>query len=444
MDELLQKFEALLWHPKLRELQQPLAALLQVVRFVYAIVRDVLTTTLTLRAMGLVYITILSIVPMLALSFSALKGFGIHRSRVEPALLNVLEPLGEKGVELTNQLIGFVDNVQGGLLAGVGLLLLIYTTVSMIKKIEDSLNFVWRVDSARSFVQRFGEYLSVVVVGPILMVTAIGLIATVGSNALVDRLLSIELLGATAVLVGKMMPYILVSLMFGLLYWFIPNTRVKLAAAAIGGITGGVLWAFSGVLFATFVVSSARNVTIYASFAIVIIALMWLYISWLILLIGAQASFYYQHPEYLRVGYRQLNVGNQMREQSALSLMLMVADAFRDSGKTCTTNQVGAQLNVPGILLGPITKRLGAAGLLEFGNRDQLIPGRDPGSITLGDVIAAVRSGHDQDVFRHGNWPTKVDKVFNEINTLTSGPLSETTLYTLLDQEPAGLNTDSA
>ena len=439
MDELLQKFEELLWHPKLDELTPPLPALMQVIRFVYAIIRDVLTTTLTLRAMGLVYITILSIVPMLALTFSALKGFGIHRSRIEPALLNVLEPLGERGVELTNQLIGFVDNVQGGLLAGVGLLLLIYTTVSMIKKIEDSLNFVWRVDNARSFVQRFGEYLSVVLVGPLIMFTAIGLIAAVGSNALVDQMLSIEFLGATAVMIGKMMPYLLVSLMFGLLYWFIPNTKVRLAAAAVGGLTGGVLWAFSGVLFATFVVDSTRNVTIYASFAIVIIALMWLYISWLILLIGAQASFYYQNPEYLRVGYRQLNVGNQMREQSALSLMLLVADRFRDSRDAYTTNQVGAQINVPGILLGPIKQRLLRAGLLEVGNRDQLFPGRDPGSITLGEVFAAVRDPLEADIFRVGRWPHKVDTVFNEINSLTSGPLSDTTLYALLDREPAGL-----
>ena len=413
--------------------------LVKVVQFIYAIVRDVLTTTLTLRAAGLVYITILSIVPMLALTFSALKGFGVHRSRVEPALLSALEPLGEKGVELTKTLIGFVDNVQGGLLAGVGLLLLIYTTVSMIKKIEDSLNFVWRVDNARSFVERFSEYLSVVLIGPLLMVTAIGLIATVGSNALVDRILSIEVLGTTAVFIGKLMPYMLVSLMFGLLYWFIPNTRVRIRAAVVGGITGGVLWAFSGVLFATFVVSSSRNVTIYASFAVVIIALMWLYISWLILLVGAQASFYIQHPEYLRIGYRQLNVGNQMREQSALSLMLMVAEAFRDGGKSYTTNQVAARLNVPGIVLGPLTKRLVAAGLLEIGKRDQLMPARDPGGITLGEVIAAVRSGHEQDIFQHGDWPTKVEKVFTEIDTLTSGRLGNTSLYALLDEEPTGI-----
>jgi len=440
LDDLLKKIEALLWSPQVETLQQPLRLLIHVMRFIYANIRDVLTTTLTLRAMGLVYITILSIVPMLALTFSALKGFGIHQSRVKPALLNFLEPLGEKGVDLTEKLIGLVDNVQGGLLAGVGLLLLIYTTVSMIKKIEDSLNYIWRVENARSFVQRFGEYISVVMVGPLLMVTAIGLIATIGSNALVDQALNNKLLGATAVLIGQMMPYVLVSLMFGMLYWFIPNTRVKISAALVGGLTGGMLWAFSGVLFATFVVSSTRNVTIYASFAIVIIALMWLYISWLILLIGAQASFYFQNPEYQRVGYRQLNVGNEMREQSALSLMLMVADAFRHSRTAYTTNQIGAKLGVPGILIGPVKNRLINAGLLTTGNRGQLVPARDPGSISLGDVFAAVRDRNDADIFQVSRWPDKVNQVFAEISALTSAQMDETSLYALLDEEPEGLS----
>ena len=438
MDELLRKIEALLWNPGVDELPPALRIAVQLLRFVYAIIRDVVTSTLTLRAMGLVYITILSIVPTLALIFAGLKGFGFHRSNVEPALRNVLAPLGEKGIELTNQLMSIVDNVQGGLLAGVGLLLLIYTTVSMIRKIEESLNHIWRVDNSRSFIQRFGEYLSVIIVGPVLMLTAVALIAAVGSNALVDKILQIEFLGSTAVLIGKLMPYLLVSIVFGLLYWFIPNTKVKLQYALLGGLTGGLLWAFSGVLFATFVVSSTRNASIYASFAIIVVALMWLYISWLILLIGAQTAFYAQKPEYLRMGYRPLLVGNQVREQAAMSLMLMIAAAFRDSNKSYTTNDVASRLEIPGILLGPVKKRLVTGGLLEIGSKDQLIPARDPATISLMEVIDAVRMAYEDDVYRGGSWPDKVDKVFGEINGQVRATLHTRSLYDLLDAEPGG------
>ena len=440
MEQLLRKIESALWSPRVDELGIAASTAVRFVRFVYAIVRDVLTTNITLRAMGLVYVTILSIVPMLALSFSALKGFGVHQSMVKPALLSAFEPLGEQGIEITERLISYVDNVQGGLLAGAGLVLLIYTTISMIKKTEDSLNYIWRVDNARSFMQRVGEYLSVVVIGPLLMITAIGLIATIGSNALVDRMLGSELLGATTVLAGKLMPYILVSMVFSIMYWFIPNTRVGPKAALAGGFTGGILWAFSGVLFATFVVSSSRNVTIYASFAIVIIALMWLYISWVIFLIGAQTSFYFQNPGYLRVGYRQLNVGNKLREQAALGLMLIVAESFRQPGKSYTTNEIGAQLGIPGMLLTPIKIRLINAGLLETARHDKLIPSRDPSLISLAEVFAAVRDPHDDDMLRVHRWPGKVDRVFAELGALTSGPLYNTSLYELLDAEPTGLD----
>ncbi len=435
MDKLILQFESLLWHPGVAALPVLFRVGVKFTRFCYAIVRDVLSTTLTLRAMGLVYITILSIVPLLALCFAALKGFGIHRSRIEPALMNLLAPLGDKGEELTLQLIELVDNVQGGLLAGIGLLLLIYTTVSMIKKVEDSLNFIWRVENSRGIAQRFGEYLSVILVGPLIMVTALGLIATVGSNAMVETILSIQPLGATAVMLGKMMPYLLVSFGFGLLYWFIPNTKVRISAAAGGGLMGGMLWAASGVLFATFVVTSTRQFDIYASFAIVIIALMWLYISWLILLVGAQASFYLQYPEYLRVGYRQLKVGGQLREQAALSMMLVMARRFRAGEPALSSNEIARQLKVPGLLLGSISKRLDSAGLLASGSRGQVIPSRDPAGILISDVLDAVRNPQDGDMFRGGNWPGRITRLTTRLNDATIQTLNHQSIYDLLDEQ---------
>jgi membrane protein len=436
LEELLLQLEALLWNRKLDKLRGLARFALQAIRFVYALIRDVVTTTLTLRAMGLVYTTILSIVPALALIFSILKGLGYHRSKMEPALLKVFEPLGDKGAEITGQLIGFIDNVQGGLLGGLGLLFLIYTTISLIRKIEESVNFIWRVDGARNLLQSFGEYLGVLLVGLPVMLTAAALIAAVGSNAMVDRMLSIEVLGATAVLVGKLMPYLLVSLFFAMIYWFIPNTRVKFRYALLGGLVGGLLWSACGVLFATFVVTSARNATIYGSFAIVVVALMWLYISWLIVLVGAQASFYAQNLEYLRIGYRQLSIGNQVREQAALSMMLLTAKTFRSGEKAKTANQIAEILHIPGVLLTPVRQRLVAAHLLEVSGQERLIPARDPTSISLMDVVTAMRTTHDEDVYQGGRWPDSIKRVAAEVNDKVREVLDHRSLYDLLDESP--------
>ena len=154
-------------------------------RYIYAMLRELSTGELNMRAMGLVYTTMLALVPLLALSFSVLKGFGYHE-RMEPLLLAFLAPLGPRSEELTATIIGFVDNVQGSALAGVSLALLLVTALSMAQKVENSFNFVWRVDRPRSFGRRFSEYLSVLLVGPLLMTISMGMLSTI-QNAQPDR-----------------------------------------------------------------------------------------------------------------------------------------------------------------------------------------------------------------------------------------------------------------
>ena len=404
----------------------------RLLRFVYAVLRDAIAGNLPLRAMGLVYITILSIVPLIAISFSILKGFGVHR-QLEPLLYAFLEPLGDKGIELTNQLIGFVDNVKGDVLAGVGLVLLFVTTISMAQKVEDSFNFVWRVEQSRNLAQRLSEYLSVILVGPVIMVTALAMIATVRSNALVQQIADYEAIGTSLLVLGKLTPYALVVMGFSFVYWFLPNTRVRLSAALVGGLTGGIRWATSGVRFASFVATSARTLTIYSTFAIVIIALIWLYLCWLILLVGAQVSFYFQHPEHLRLGFRPLHLGTRQREQIALSIMALVAGAFRDGSDRPRLNDIAAQLGLPALALLPGLARLEAARLIAHDENDRLIPGRDPQTIRLLDVISAVREPQSTDVFPEGRWPAAVEQVSRQLDASLEQAFGSQSLYDLLD-----------
>lgn len=139
--------EARLWHPRVARLPLPARAAIEILRFIYAILRDVAAGPLTLHAMGLVYVTILSLVPLLAVSFSVLKAFGFHR-QLEPLLFDLFTPLGPRGAELTQRIIGFVDNVHGEVLAGIGLLFLFFTAVAMAEQVEGSFNQIWRVARA--------------------------------------------------------------------------------------------------------------------------------------------------------------------------------------------------------------------------------------------------------------------------------------------------------
>lgn len=396
--------------------------------------RDAVAGELPMRAMGLVYVTILSIVPVIAITFSVLKGFGVHY-QLEPILVSFLSPLGEKGVELTNQLISFVDNVKGDVLAGVGLLMLFVTLISMAQKVEDSFNFVWRVERNRSVARRLTDYLSIVVIGPVIMVTALALIASVKSNSIVQEVADIAPIGTTLLLFGKLAPSILVSLGFTFVYWFLPNTRVNFSAALVGGLTGGLLWAATSVLFTAFVANSVRTLNIYAGFAVVIVALIWLYICWLILLVGAQIAFYIQNPEHMRLGYRQITLGNRHREQIALSVMLEVADRFRDGRQPPSIPQVAEMLRQPGLLISPVVAGLESAGLLTLSTQDRLLPRRDPKQIKVKDVIAVIRDPQYMGVYPEGHWPGSVTEVTRRIDAAIEQTLHSESLYDLLGTE---------
>jgi membrane protein len=368
-------------------------------RFIYAIVRDLGEGQLTLRAMSLVYTTLLSLVPLLAFSFSVLKGFGVHR-QIEPLLYEFLQPLGEQGALITDQIISFVENVRGGVLGGIGLALLLYTVISMIQKVEDTFNYIWQVQKSRSLARRFSDYLSVILIGPVLMVTAMGLLATLSSSELMRSIGDVEPFGRFLALVGRFGPLSLIVLVFAFVYAFVPNTRVRIGPAVIGALLAGTTWSLGGTLFASVVVGSTRFAAIYSSFAIAILGLIWLYLSWLVLLLGAQLAFYVQNPRRLRLGRNQLKLSFAQVERLALGIMQQVANGFR-RGERPGFDQLAKALDCPARSLEDITTRLEAAGLLVHAEDGAFVPGRNPETIALGDVLLAVRgedSGGDPKV----------------------------------------------
>ena len=161
--------------------------------------RDLAEGQLTLRAMSLVYTTLLSLVPLLAISFSVLKGFGVH-NQVEPLLLGFLEPLGDQGVEISARIVGFVDNIKVGVLGFLGFVLLFYTVISLMQKIERAFNYTWRIGRERTLGQRFRDYFSVVVIGPVLVFSSLSITASIMSDAVVQALAAIDTL---VVLMGR-------------------------------------------------------------------------------------------------------------------------------------------------------------------------------------------------------------------------------------------------
>lgn len=404
-------------------------------RYAFALLRDLLQSDLSLRAMSLVYTTILSIVPLLAFAFSVLKGLGFHRD-LEPLLLNFMAPLGPQGAELTRRVIGFVDNVSGSTLASVSIVILLFSALSMAQKVEGSFNYVWRVDRPRSFTRRFSEYLSVMFVGPMLMTVAMGVTAALASAAATSRLRQIEPVGDWLASLSALAPYAMVIAGFSFLYVFVPNTKVRLVPALVGGLFAGALWAGGGSLFTSFVVSASRTAAIYSGFAIVIVAMLWLHLSWLILLLGAQLAFYVQHPEYLRLGQRTEPPSNALRERLALAAMLLVGRDFDTPGHGWRISSLAASLRVPRHMLEPVIASLMHAGLLARTNEQRLVPARDPRRIEALEIVDAVRS-RTRDA--HGgpsdDWNPTVSALCASVEEAIQRVLAGRTLADLVDTD---------
>jgi membrane protein len=433
MEFITRPIERRLWPRGNRS--EPVPPGLTAARFIYALIRDFAHGDLSMRAMSLVYTTMLAIVPLLAFAFSLLKGLGLHRD-LEPVLRGFLAPLGPRAAEISGQIIGFVDNVSGFALGSISVAIFLFSALSMAQKVESSFNFVWRVDRPRSFARRFSEYLSFILVGPLIMSVAMGFTATLASTAAMSRLREVGVIGEMFEALSWSTPYALIIGSFTFLYVFVPNTRVSLKPALIGGVFAGILWAGTGGLFTSFVVSLSRYEAIYAGFAIVLVAMIWLYLSWLILLLGAQLAFYVQHPEYLQLGQRALSASNATRERLALSTMLLVGRDFDKPDHGWRIEGVAAQLRVPRHLLEPVTAALTDAGLLTRTSEHRLIPARDLRRISVVDILAAVRSSErDSHHQADDQWNPTVATVADDVESAIRGALGERTLADLVDAD---------
>ena len=402
-------------------------------RYLYGVLRDIFSGDLTLRAMSLVYTTLLSIVPLLAFSFAILKGFGVF-DRLEPYLNTALDPLGEDGARITETILSLVNNVRGGVLGGVSMVILLWTVISTIQKIESSFNYVWYVTKSRSFARRFSEYIVVLVVGPIMMVAAITIIGSMGSNTGVQYLSGLPGVGELLLLAGKFVPYLMISAVFTFLYMFMPNTKVNLTSALIGGLAGGAMWATMATIFTTFVVTAVRTQNMYANFAVAIFALIWLYMNWLILLIGAQLAFYYQNPAFLRLGRQEPRLSNSMRERAAINIMTYVGMAFRKGGVEVSSRDISSNLNIPTIALTPIGEALEEEGLMVSTEKEMLVPGREMSRIRLRDILAVVRVEGTTGSYREPTWIPETDALANDLDNAVIGVVGDKTLADLLDE----------
>jgi membrane protein len=412
----------------------PGALTLRLLRYPYALLRDLSRGQINLYAMGLVYATLLSLVPLIAFAFAVLKAFGAH-TELRPIIYEFFRPMGTASAdEFTQKVMEFANNVSTGVVGSLGLALLLWTLLGTIKKVEDGFNFLWRVEHARSFARRVTEYVALLIVGPIVVVSFIGL----SHNAL-DTASSgwgrympfFDRMTAWAIEVS---PYFMVASIFTAVYMFVPNTKVKWKPALIGGITAGILWAAVGKLFTAMVVFSTRLTIVYAGFAIIVAALLWTYFGWLILLVGAQLSFYVQNRNYLRLGLTELRLSAVQRETLTLKVMYLIGRSYHDGKTRWSVDSIAHELGMPGIAISRIVNALEGAHLLTLADDERLLPARDLGSISIQEIMDIARNEKAGQVAPRNLKLPAVDAIAGTMDAAWRKSCGEMTLRDLIEE----------
>ncbi|MFQ5847651.1 MAG: YihY/virulence factor BrkB family protein [Candidatus Methylomirabilales bacterium] len=421
------------WQLEPAELTKVRRFLYRQVRLLYIVGHGFMENRLTLQASALTFSMLLSIAPFLAVAFSLLKAFGVA-NRLQPALAQLLAPLGPSAEEITTRLIGFVNNVQVGALGAVGMFTLFITIVSLMGNIEQAFNRIWGVKTPRRLARKFSDYLSVLLVGPVLVFSALGIIASLQSSALVQRLMAIEPFG-TMILTGlRLVPYVMLWGAFTFMYIFMPNTPVTLRPALMGGLVAAILWVTAGWGFAAFVASSTKYTAIYSSFAILLLFLLWFYVGWVIVLFGAEVAFAQQHLHTYQGGRRASLASMAERERLALRIMLLVGERFLVGKPPWTGDGLAKRLNAPVRLVTELLHILAEKHLLvAVSDGEVYLPARDLEGISIKEILDTLRTfGEPQRLFAKGDHGPVVDEVVDAVDRAVSTTLGGKSLKTLL------------
>ncbi len=396
--------------------------------------RDFIENLVKLQAMALAFKTLLSLAPLLAVVFSILKAFGVH-NRMEPALAEALAPLGEKGIEITTHLIGFVDRMKAGALGSVGLVTLFVTVMSLMGTIEEAFNHIWRVKAPRKLSRKFSDYLSVILVGPVLVFAAVTITATLQSHAFVRQLLALEPFGTAILGALRLVPYLTLWGAFAFFYMFVPNTRVKLKSALIGSFVAALLWQSVGWGFARFVATSTQYYAIYSSFAVLLLFLLWLHVGWVIVLLGAQVTYAHQSIRFYHRDRDRLAGTPAGRERVALEMLLLVGQRFYQGLAPLSVSEIAARLEIPGAVAKDLMDQFHSCRLvLALVDEETFVLSRDPETISVKEILDCVRYGRDGRRLRahSGKEESAVDELMLDVEQSAADTLQGKSLQTLI------------
>ena len=391
--ELRAYFDETIWRPLPAGSTVGTRFLRRASRYSYLIVRGFADSRILVRAPALTLITLLAMVPMLALVFSVAKGFGFQQAALDylRQLLTEFVVVDQQGI--VDTIIGYVEGTSLRALGGVGLLFLVYTAVSMLGTIEESFNDIWGVAQSRPFHRKVTDYLSILMIFPILLLASTGITASLNSSTAIGWMLQTDVISGLAQLGVKLVPLLVVAAGFSFIYKYMPYTTVRFRPALIAGVLAGTVWHIAQWAFIELQIGVTQANVIYGTFAALPIFLIWLNASWIVVLMGCEIAYAVQHEVAYHPPVPQGLVSIAQRERTALQVLAAVWKRFSDGQPAESAGDVAADIDLPRPVTMEIVRALVQCELLAFsqGKQEGLLPARDLSRLEVGELLLAYR-----------------------------------------------------
>lgn len=391
-----------IWRIPLSELSPRMTFLIKQLRILMLAIRGFTEDKVHLRASALTYYSLLGIVPVVGLAFGIAKGFGL-----EAYLEDHLRQTFSGREEILNWVLDFsqsmLQTASGGMVAGIGLTILLYTIMRVLSYIEESFNDIWQVKKSRSWSRKFSDYFAMMFIAPLFFILASASTVFINTQVamITQEITLIGYLSPVLKFLVNLIPYVLIWIMFLILYMVMPNTNVKFGSALIAAVIAGTAFQFAQWAYLFFQIGVSRYNAIYGSFAALPLLMFFMHTAWLIVLFGAELAYANQNVDHYEFESESNHVNPFNRKLISLYVLHLLILNFTEGRKPLITAQIARELQIPNNMVRKILSDLTEVGLLTETKSEQAkelayIPAMDPNRINVSTVLDRLeRMGQD-------------------------------------------------
>ena len=387
--KIIHFFNEEIWRIRAEKTSKQQFFLIRIVRILSISIKGFVNDKCQLKASALTFYSLLSVVPVVALAFGIAKGFGLD-SKLHEILTVKLEGQEEVLEFVSNFALNYLEQTPGGEIAGIGLILLLWSVMKVFGYIEHSFNDIWEVKYSRSFIRKFSDYISLMLIAVLFMVSSSGMVVFVSK-----QLKNLGLVGSGISSLLYFSSFLLVGIVFTLLLYIMPNTRVKFKSALFGGILSGVFFQLLQYGYVHFQSSVTSYNAIYGSFAALPFFLIWLQASWLIVLLGAELSFAFQNADSYEFDSDTRRISYSYRRLVLLMVASDVIKHFETGEKAPSGMELSNRLKLPvrlinEVLYDLVMSRVFSAVSINDDKETYYQPAMDIGKLNVVKIIRMV------------------------------------------------------